>query len=397
MMGWTYRMGAATLEEFLKVPEPEWVSSFGDASEEPFVFLSTCNRIEFYFVCKGSDDSRFSFLDGKLRKLTGMEAIDHLFRVACGLDSLSVGEGEVLGQVKRAFGDYLKRGVKDHILNEIFNAAIRTGKAVRERTRISAGKVSVPSVFTEMLKSQIDMADAKVLVIGSGRMGMGFVRQMSQAGASDIAIVYRSTRPTGSVINVEEYHISELPSILKDYNVIIAATTSKDPIIFPEMFDGSERTYVVDVSNPANVHQSVKSLKNVVYMDLSDLEAYVSDHLGERSKSIKAAERIMISEENKLSRRLQNMEVEEFLREFYTAARELADREREKFKREIGKKSDMDTLISRMLDSYTKKLMHPVTRAIREIVSSEPGFIEKLKDLRPRTFSDLEKSSSQDR
>ncbi|MCL4315132.1 MAG: hypothetical protein M1454_05355, partial [Candidatus Thermoplasmatota archaeon] len=252
-------------------------------------------------------------------------------------------------------------------------------------------------VFTEMLKSQIDMADARVLVIGSGRMGMGFVRQMSQAGASDIAIVYRSTRPTGSVINVEEHHISELPSILKDYNVIIAATTSKDPIIFPEMFDGSKRTYVVDVSNPANVHQSVKSLKNVVYMDLSDLEAYVSDHLGERSKSIKAAERIMISEENKLSRRLQNMEVEEFLREFYTAARELADREREKFKKEIGKKSDMDTLISRMLDSYTKKLMHPVTRAIREIVSSEPGFIEKLKDLRPRTFSDLEKSSSQDR
>ncbi|MCL4314197.1 MAG: hypothetical protein M1454_00500, partial [Candidatus Thermoplasmatota archaeon] len=141
MMGWTYRMGAATLEEFLKVPEPEWVSSFGDASEEPFVFLSTCNRIEFYFVCKGSDDSRFSFLDGKLMDLSDLEAIDHLFRVACGLDSLSVGEGEVLGQVKRAFGDYLKRGVKDHILNEVFNAAIRTGKAVRERTRISAGKV----------------------------------------------------------------------------------------------------------------------------------------------------------------------------------------------------------------------------------------------------------------
>lgn len=396
-MGWTYRMGASTLEEFLKVPEREWISSFGDASGEPFVFLSTCNRIEFYFICNGPDDGRFSFLNGRLKKLTGQEAIDHLFRVACGLDSLSVGEGEVLGQVKRAFADYLKRGVKDHLINEVFNAAIRAGKAVRERTGISTGKVSVPSVFTEMLKSQISLPDARILVIGTGRMGMGFVRQISQAGASNIGLVYRNTRPTGSVINVKEYHISELPSILKNYNVIIAATTSKDPIIFPEMFDGFERTYIVDVSNPANVHQSVRFSKNIVYMDLSDLERYVSDHLGERSESIKAAEEMMLAEEEKLKRKLENHEIEEFMKDFYSSAMELAYMELDKFRKEKGKKADTDALLSKMMDSYTKKLMHPVTRVIREIINRDSRALEEIRALRLKALNRSRQSHGRDR
>ncbi len=378
MIGWTYRMGASTLEEFLRIPENQWISSFSSTSREPFVFLATCNRLEFYFVSDTPDDIRFSFLNGKLKRLTGSDALDHLLRVSCGLDSLSVGEGEILGQVKRAYDEYLKRGMKNLLLTEVFVGAIRAGKAVRKKTGISNGKVSVPSVFTEMLKQHSPMKGTMIAVIGSGKMGMGFVRTLSQYLPSKISLIYRNYPPRERMVGLTVAPFSELRSVVPESDIVIAATTSKDPILFPDMFPDSRRYIIVDVSNPANVHPDVRSRLNVVYLDLSDLDRFVTGSLGERSDAIREAERIISDEAAKIERKVMNHLAEEFLGTLYTNATEIAGEEIYKFRKEFSKGKNIDELLDRMMVSFTNKMMHPISTLVRSIANDSPDSLQKI-------------------
>ncbi len=385
MIGWTYRMGASTLEEFLKIPESQWISSFASVTQKPFVFLATCNRLEFYFVSDSPDDSRFSFLDGRLTSLTGTETMEHVFKVASGLDSLSVGEGEILGQVKRAFDEYLKRGQKDVLLTETFMSAIRAGKAVRQKTGISTGKVSVPSVFTKMLKNQVRIEGSRIAVIGSGKMGMGFVRLLTQNSPEDISLIYRNYPPKEKVVALHQYPFSKLSAIIPQSDIVIAATTSKEPILFPDMFPEDRKFVVVDVSNPANVHPDVRKKQNVVYLDLSDLDRFVSSSLGERSVAIHDAEKIIVEETVKLDRKIKNHMIEEYLGTFYGNAISTANEEIDKFKKELSKGKTVDHLLGMMMTSFTNKIMHPITSLVRSISEQDPQLLQALKE---KTFPD---------
>ncbi len=215
-----------------------------------FVLLSTCNRFELYAVVDASvEDPRSALLafamdaamadpcliDEHLYMFSGMEAAEHLARVAAGVESLVLGESQILGQVSSAYSTAVAKHTLGPILDATFRMAIRVGKRVHAETSISCGSVSISSVAVGTAERALGpLSDRKVLVIGLGEMGVQTLKALRGRGVQDIVVVNR-TRARAQRL-AESYDLSvcalaDLPQALASADVVISATGAPDFVI----------------------------------------------------------------------------------------------------------------------------------------------------------------------
>ena len=279
--------------------------------------LSTCNRTEFYVTCPDEDavdiPARLApHLDpagahGIARHLTmraGEEALRHLFRVATGLESMVVGEAQVLGQLRDAHELARSAGTLDARLDFVMRRATSVGKAVRTQTGIGRGIGSLSEVAVDCAREVAgDLRGRGVLLVGSGKMSLLAARRLREIGARILA-TSRGESKERLARNVEArvVPLGQIIDVAESIDVVICSTSSDDPVLDPEFVArmqrrrGGRRLCIVDIAVPRDVDPSCASLPGVRLIDIDELGSRLAGRLGVRAESVPESE-LIIEEE----------------------------------------------------------------------------------------------------
>lgn len=258
------------------------------------VLLSTCNRIELYgtehalrelateYFAQRSGMST-AFIDSSLRLYSGREAAKHLFRVACGLESLVVGESQILGQVESAYAAAQLTGTAGPGMAALFQTAIRCGKRARNETKIGQRATNISSLAVHLAEGYAgDLSQARVLVVGSGEMGRLAIRALHDRGARTIDLVNRRFDHAAEVARrwgAKAHLFHDLPCLLASADVVLSSTSAPEPIITAAMVreameDRPGRPLVlVDIAVPRDVDPDARTVPGVHLFDVDDLKA----------------------------------------------------------------------------------------------------------------------------
>ena len=379
--------------------------------------LSTCNRTE--LVAAGVDSptavgslcvrlrdllvGRVPETEGHLYLHDGTSAIAHIFRVVSSLDSLVIGEPQILGQFKDAFEFACRQGTIGNHLHRVVSRALRTAKRVRHETQVGTGQVSVPTVALDLAKQIFgDMAGHTAVLVGTGEMGELVARLLQQSGAR-LIIVGRNAervRELTERYRAEGQPFEALEASLCRADVVVTSTSSSTAIIDSALMKKVMRKrrgrdlFFVDVAVPRDVNPDVDSLEGVYRYDVDDLAAVVSRSLGSREKEAERAEQIINEEVARFEQWAEAEQVTPLvrtLREHFqrTLRQELSRSLRSRLKH-LG---DPERLhLERMIDAAVNKLMHEPTMQLRRMAAQSTEDVEHATALLDELFG-LSKSS----
>lgn len=290
------------------------------------VVLSTCNRSELYAACADvsrtrADLARFlvefhnvdeASVAPHLYEVVDLDAARHLFRVAAGLDSLVVGEPQILGQVKDAHR--LGKGAQavGPILNRLFHSSFTAGKRVRSETELGSGAVSVSFAAVALARKIFgDLKGRGVLVIGAGEMGKLTALHMKSQGVDRVTIVSRTmanaARTAESLGGASAAPWEDIDATLSRSDIVITATGASAPILTKAQIEramGTRRSgplFIIDIAVPRNVELEAGELEQVFLYNVDDLRATVRENLARRASEVARAEQIVSEEVDKFS------------------------------------------------------------------------------------------------
>ncbi|MFG1449327.1 MAG: glutamyl-tRNA reductase [Thermoplasmataceae archaeon] len=339
-----------------------------------FVQLKTCNRLEYYFI--ENSQPPFDNIPPGYRHLQGKEAIKHLILVASGLDSLSVGESEILSQVKSAFTKASESGSLDKMLQQIFRMAIFAGKKVRTDTGISKGKTSIAHISIDLLKEKHSLEGKRILLIGTGKIATKILKYLTSDKRLTISLMGRNEE-TGAALASENgcryLDISDLREAILENDVIITATTSSRPIIEESdiiSISGSRELILLDVSNPCNIETKVADLNNIYLYTFSDLEAIIRTNIEIKKEEIIKARQIVEEQLKVIMEKMRELEMDHLVESYMKYSERLAAREAQKALSAIREGGDPSEVLSAMSGSISRKILRPYILAVKEAARS---------------------------
>ncbi|MBV6623274.1 MAG: glutamyl-tRNA reductase [Rivularia sp. (in: Bacteria)] len=325
VVGLSHKTAPVEVREKLSIPEAQTEGAIAHLLSYPSIeevtILSTCNRLEIYIVAQESEQgirevtqflSEYSKLPVNLLRphlfmLLHQDAVMHLMRVSSGLDSLVLGEGQILAQVKTThkIGQQYK-GIKT-VLNKLFKQAITAGKRVRSETSIGTGAVSISSAAVELAQIKVqNLAAARVTIVGAGKMSRLLVKHLISKGAVEICILNRSLKRaeelakkfTGGSIQIQP--LEEMMPVINESDLVFTSTSATEPILdrskLELVLEPSRPLMLFDISVPRNVHSDVNELDNVQAFNVDDLKAVVAQNQESRRKMALEAEGILEQE-----------------------------------------------------------------------------------------------------
>lgn len=283
---------------------------------EEGVILSTCNRVELYVVAGSGDETavgrlRAHFLrDRSLLQPLGAElyvwseprSLEHLFRVACGLDSMVLGETEILGQLKRAYDLALKHGHTGPVLNRAFQKAFNVAKQVRTETNIQRGNISVASVAVDLAeKIFADLSGKRVMVVGAGDTSEKTARALLGRGAEKLFVANRSPERAqalalelgGVAVSFESW-----TSAFDSIDILVSSTSAPEYVLDrrtlePHLKKRRTPLLLVDIAVPRDIDPDVNYLEGVYLYNIDDLQAIAADGLQQRREEISRCEALI--------------------------------------------------------------------------------------------------------
>jgi glutamyl-tRNA reductase len=296
------------------------------ATTDEAVILSTCNRAEIYAVCNDPGPTRadlvtflseFHGVDGAtlaphLDSATDLDAAGHLFRVAAGLDSLVVGEPQILGQVKEAHGSASEAQTAGPILNRLFHSSFAVGKRVRTETGLGSGAVSVSFAAVSLAKKIFgNLKDRSVLVVGAGEMGKLTAVHMRSQGVDRVTIISRTmataARTAEAIGGALAAAWDDMDAVLASSDIVITATGSASPILSKGRIEALMRTrrnrplFIIDIALPRDVEPAAGEIEQVFLYNIDDLQATVRENLARRETEVASAQAIVADEVQKFA------------------------------------------------------------------------------------------------
>src|SRR5438309_4212637 len=280
--------------------------------------LATCNRVEVYGASEkrvSTDEIAQSLLQNSevsdgghtsalpFYRYEAEKCVQHLFRVASGLDSMVVGETEILGQTKKAYQSARASGAVGPCLHRLFQRAFRVAKQVRTHTEITRGSVSVGSVAVDLAQKIFGkLSVCKVLVLGAGETSERTARALVSRGACDLRVSNRSTdraHELARLVGGRAIPFDEWPEQCCEIDILITSTSSEAPLLTPEnlaptLRDRIDRPlFIIDIAVPRDVDPSVNKLEGVYLYDIDSLQSVAEQSLALRRQQIAAAEAII--------------------------------------------------------------------------------------------------------
>jgi len=362
----------------------------GGYASEAFV-VSTCNRVEVIVAAPpGNDPQRTAAacldalcagdraLDRYVYAHRDQAALRHLTRVAASLDSMVVGEPQILGQIKQGFDWARTRGTVGAELHQVFSRVVRGARRIRTETGIGAGQVSVPAIAIQ-LASQVfgDLSGHVVLLVGSGEMGQAVARLLRDGGAK-LLVAGRSLERVSEVTGTlggTPHLLSDLPALLKVADVIVSSTSAQDYVLSRELLDRARRQrrgrhlLAIDLAVPRDIEPSAGELDGVFLYNIDDLASVAAQSQASRRVEAERAEKLVDEVVSGWERAQTSRQATPTIKALRARIGAVLQTELDKSLR--GRLRGLDegqrAALGAMLDAATNRLLHPPTARLREL------------------------------
>ncbi len=360
--------------------------------------ISTCNRTELYcatteprqvvdWLAKYHDLSA-PRLEPYLYQLPRERAVGHVFRVASGLDSMVLGEAQILGQMKQAVKTAEHAGTLGTVLHKLFQRTFSVAKEVRTRTDIGASSVSLAAAAVRVSEQIFPSIDGQsILFIGAGEMIELCAKHFCARGPSHVAFANRTTERAAELaarFGAESVSLTEVPALLGRHDIVVSCTASPLPIIGKGMMERALKArrhrpmVVVDLAVPRDVEPEVAGLGDVFLYTVDDLGRIVRQGLESRSAAVNEAEAIITGGVTEFMQWLEGREVVPTIRALRDQAERMRRHEMERAMKALARGEDPKAVLESLSHGLTNKLMHAPTQALHGADSGERGRLQGL-------------------
>jgi glutamyl-tRNA reductase len=366
------------------------------------VIISTCNRTEIYTAGNDSDSIArdcLDFLKSHLRisdrelgkhiySCKDREAVDHLFRVASGLESMIVGEYEVLSQVSQALAMAEKAGMVNHPLRYLFRSAVKTGRLVRQKTDISKNAMSVSSVAVDLAtKVHGDIENCKIVIIGAGEAGRLVIKIARERGASRIVVASRTlqrARVLAEKLNGIPVDHSRVIDEIGDAHIVVTCTGAPHWVldtarVIKVMDNRNAPMVLIDIAVPRNVEPEVKRVDGVSLYNIDDLTRMVDSNRKQREGEMEKAAAVIDGELDKFMARWEEQSIRPVVKALMSKAEAVRSSQ---LKKTMKKMRDLSEEEKESLDAMTRAIVNRILQdPIRYLKSNSNGNTDSVEKL----------------
>ncbi|WKJ89734.1 glutamyl-tRNA reductase [Methylomonas montana] len=355
--------------------------------------LSTCNRTEFY--CQADSDDQTSLVnwiaDTKqikpaefapyLYSYKDSQSIRHMFRVACGLDSMILGEPQILGQMKTAYHAASQAGTLGRNLSKLFQHTFSAAKKVRTDTAIGSSPVSVAFAAVQLAQQIFDkLSEQTALLIGAGETIELTARHLHQHGIGRIIIAnrtYDKAHALAMQFNGYAIALSELPIHLAEADIVVSSTASQLPILGKGRVESAIKIrkhkpmFMVDLAVPRDIEAEVAQLRDVYLYTVDDLQNTVNQNMDSRRRAAEQAEEIIDTQVEHFLAWLRSQGAQETIRDYRTQAQLTRDEALQKALLQLNGGAAAEEVLQRLAHTLTNKLIHTPCAQLREAGANE--------------------------
>lgn len=340
-----------------------------------YVEISTCNRKEYYIYNNfiPEDEKLLSHENKNIVIDYGQSAIMHLLRMTSGLESMIVGEDQILGQVKDAKHNAVKNHHCGKVLDAVFTKAIHVGQVVRNKTNINKGAVSIGSAAIDLAEKHIgNLDDKSVLVIGAGKMGKLVAKALAEKDLNAIFVANRTFYVAVELakdLGGEAILFNDLDEYLASADLVISATSAPHPIITKNRLLDIDMNYkelmMVDIANPRDISDDVAEL-GVKSFNIDDLREIADENTNLRKKEFSEAENIINEEFILLKESFKIMEVDDILGNLRTSMEEIRERETQKATVKLSDVDGSAKILNNLTNSIVNKIFFDISKNLKK-------------------------------
>ena len=339
------------------------------------IFLSTCNRTEFYSFCKRTDikvfDQYLENLTGKninLRKndqylFSNNDAFKHLLRVMTGIDSMIVGEPDIFGQVKKSFQNSKEFLYLGSELEIIFNRAINLSKDIRSETELSKNPLSIASLVESKI---LELEKKPILIIGGGDVGRALIKRLNERN-------YQLKLFNRSEITIEKIKsnpLKELDSNISDFQIIVIAASADSPLF--DLNNLSDNAVIFDLAIPRNIPEEQKNIKGISILTLDEISEMVKANLKGREEAVKLAEDLITTNADSEFSKLKNRKnINNVQKKFHQEQSQIKDNAVENALKKLKDGSKPEDIIEGLAEEIASKNAFHVSKILDQSFSSK--------------------------
>ncbi len=362
------------------------ITTLGGAHEA--TILSTCNRTELYCRLEPGEDERavawfceyhrlpHTLLEPHLYLYPGDQAVKHAFRVASGLDSMVLGEPQILGQMKQAFAAAHKAGATGKILNRLFQQTFSVAKQVRTDTAIGASAVSVAFAAVSLAKQIFSrLSERTVLLIGAGETIELAARHLKEQGVGHIIVANRTVERAqrlAQTCNGEAISLTEIPERLSEADIVISSTASQLPILGKGAVERALKIrkhrpmFMVDIAVPRDIEPEVGELDDVYLYTVDDLQQVVQQNMQSRQAAAKEADKIIDIQVVDFMQWVKSLDSVPTIRALRENAAALRDTELKLAQQRLARGEDPQKVLAQLARALTNKFTHAPSSALQQ-------------------------------
>lgn len=392
ILGVNHESAPVEIRERLAIPEKELPNALRELHElvAECYLLSTCNRTELYAFCghesTGADllrrwiGERSGLTDAQIRQYSYVHghsaAVRHAFRVAAGLDSMIVGEDQILGQVRRALGAARSAGTLGPVLDRLGSSALACGKRARNVTALNQHPASVVSVALDAASRELEpLAGARTVVVGSGRTASLALSQLLRTTRAQVTVVNRSPERAAAlalVHGVEAAPWQALPELLAGAEMVVSCTAAPRPVLTAEMLREARkapfapRLVCVDLGVPRDIEAQARGVTGVVVIDLDALGSDALEIRSQRRRQVEAAEELVLDEVERFLSWWRDRDVAPVITLLHERLQRIRSAELDRAISRLPDLSPSDREVMRaMTVRITSRLLHELTIALK--------------------------------
>jgi glutamyl-tRNA reductase len=402
MVGLSHKTAPIEIREKLTFPAHRQEDAIGILLSSPevaeAVIISTCNRTEIYAVTVTAEAGSEAVVDfmadyheldrhGLVRYLyfaSGETCVRHLFRVVASLDSMVVGEAQILGQVKEAYDHSFEHAGSGRVFNRLFRQSFEVGKRVRTETGIGESAVSISYAAIELAKKVFDtLAGRTVLVVGAGKMSELTAKHLLANGVRSVLVANRTYDRAVELarrFEGEAIRYDDLFTRMREADIVISSTAATHHIIDREQVAsamkgrGGRPLFLIDIAMPRDIDPAVNDLPNVFLYDIDDLAGVVESNLEERMREARRAEVIIEEELAEFERWLESMEVVPTIAAIRAHAESIRQAELEKAIKRLGGLSEKElATVEALSEAIVNKMLHGPTARLKKVAAEKDG------------------------
>jgi glutamyl-tRNA reductase len=413
LVGLSHKTAPVEIREKISIPPEKQEEALTRLIKMPAikeaVILSTCNRTELYCAASGELENGVEQVIGFLSDLHSIEneslkkhlyylhsreMINHLFVVSSSLDSMVLGEAQILGQVKEAYSYALDFGTTGLVLNRLFQEAISIGKKVRTDTEIGENAVSISYAAVELAKMIFgSLTGRRAMLVGAGKMSELTAKHLHSNGVKEIIVAnrtYERSVELAEKFNGTPVAFDDLTEYLQQADIVVSSTGAPHIIITKQqmievMHKRKNRPiFLIDIAVPRDIEPSINELYNTYLYDVDDLQGVVDSNLAAREKEAEKAKEIIEQSADDFLRWMASLDVVPTITELRQKAEEICSSEVEKALAKLGDIGEEKAgILSAMAKAITNKILHEPIVKIKHLAGKGEGYdhIESLREL----------------